>query len=107
MMHFSQLRQEQSGLGGVHTCFLAMAQPSLAEGLAAAAASPCSRIIVQPHLLFYGDLLERLRAETAAAAALHPGKQWIVANHLGPHPLLVQALLDRTSRSLADRGDNL
>ena len=92
MARFSRLRWEQRPLGWVLTCYLAMTWPSLADGLAAAAALAKRRVVVQPHLLFRGELLTRVQEETAAAADRHADKEWIVASHLGPHPLLVDAL---------------
>jgi sirohydrochlorin cobaltochelatase len=77
--------------------FLALAKPSLQGTLGRAAESPgCRRIVVQPHLLFAGELLIRVADAVAFAAARWPHIEWIVAPHLGPHALLVDALEDRS-----------
>jgi sirohydrochlorin cobaltochelatase len=93
MARFTRLRWERRALGWVETCFTAMTWPSLADGLAAAASLAKRRIVVQPHLLFRGELLTRVQEETAAAARQND-KEWILAGHLGPHALLVEALID-------------
>lgn len=93
---FSRLRWERRRLGRVETCFMALTWPSLAEGLAAATKLAQRRIVVQPHLLFRGELLTRIYAEAGAAAARDPDHEWIMAHHLGPHSLLAAALLDRS-----------
>jgi sirohydrochlorin cobaltochelatase len=95
MARFSRLRWERQRFGWVETCHLAMTWPSLTEGLATAAALAFPRIVVQPHLLFRGELVSRVCEETAAAAARHPEKEWIIARHLGPHELLIAALAER------------
>jgi sirohydrochlorin ferrochelatase len=97
MASFSRLRWEQRRLGRVETCYLAMTRPTLAEGLASAARHGLPRIVVQPHLLFQGELLSQVAEETTSAAAEHPSREWIIAAHLGPHPLLCQAITERAS----------
>lgn len=92
MARFARLRWERRALGWVDSCYLAMTWPTLADGLAMAANSGKRRVVVQPHLLFRGELLARIESETAAAAKQHPQQQWLIAPHLGPHPLLVRSL---------------
>lgn len=101
MARFSRLRWEQRALGWVETCFTAMTWPSLAEGLAAAALLAKRRVVVQPHLLFRGELLSRVQLETAAAAERYADKEWIIAGHLGPHALLIDALVQLSSPGTA------
>ena len=96
MVCFGRLRWERRRLGRVETCFTAMTWPSLAEGLATAAKLARRRIVVQPHLLFRGELLARIAEETAAAAQRNAEHEWITVSHLGPHKLLTAALLDRS-----------
>jgi sirohydrochlorin cobaltochelatase len=100
MARFSRLRWERRELGWVETCFTAMTWPSLADGLAAAATLAKRRIVVQPHLLFAGELLSRVQQEAAAAARRHPEKQWVLAPHLGPHALLIDALVDLSTSAV-------
>lgn len=107
MVSFSRLRWERRRLGWVETCFTAMTWPSLADGLAAAARLAQRRIVVQPHLLFRGELLARIREETAAAAARHASYDWILVGHLGPHPLLVRSILDRAGVAAMTSRDRL
>jgi sirohydrochlorin cobaltochelatase len=71
------------GVDQVFTGFLAMAEPSLAAALEQAAASGCQRIVVQPHLLFHGEMLESTRAAIANAAQAHPQMEWLLADNLG------------------------
>jgi sirohydrochlorin ferrochelatase len=96
MRRFSRLRSQRRRLGGVETCFLARATPSLTDGLTLAAESPFRQIVVQCHLLFHGELVAQVEEETTRAAARHADRAWVFAGPLSPHPLLVQALADRS-----------
>jgi sirohydrochlorin cobaltochelatase len=104
MAQFTRLRWERRALGWVETCFAAMTWPSLAQGLATAASLPARRIVVQPHLLFRGDLLSRIREQAAEAADQHAEKEWIIASHLGSHALLVETLIERAELGMPVAG---
>jgi sirohydrochlorin ferrochelatase len=95
MRRFAQLRQEQTPVGGVEVCFLAMAQPALAESLAAIAELRWVRIVVQPHLLFAGKLADRIAMQVAEAAKSQQDKDFVLVEPLGAEDLLVQAVLLR------------
>jgi sirohydrochlorin cobaltochelatase len=94
MHRFAALRGARSTLGQIAVCFVAMAQPNLEAGLQLAVDSPFQRIVVQPHLLFSGQVLDEIAVAVARRAAEQPNRQWIVAPHLGPSPLVAQAIVD-------------
>lgn len=99
MRRFVDLRCQLAQVGHATTCFLAMAEPTLPQALAAAAATNCRRIVVQPHLLFVGDLLGRLSEEVDAARRHWPQRQWILAEHLGVDRLLAEAVIGRYEKT--------
>jgi sirohydrochlorin cobaltochelatase len=106
MLAFAQARA--AGLSSTSTppaaievAFVAMAEPRLTDLLERAAAGPPRRIVVQPHLLFGGVLLDRIAEIVRDAAARHPQHQWISTEHLGPHPLVAEALLARAAEASA------
>jgi hypothetical protein len=79
-----------------------MAQPAVDDVLPALAAQNWQRIVVQPHLLFHGELLDRLHAQVHAIAASNPQQEWIVVRYLGAglaagadNRLLADAILQR------------
>jgi len=82
------------------SCFAAMQQPDLPTALAAAVAAPQSTILVQPHLLFRGRLLDDIRSAVLTAAAACPQKQWRLASHLGPDPELAAVVVELVEREL-------
>lgn len=95
MESFAALRAAEHSAANVSVGFVAMAQPPLADVLERAAQSKAERIVVQPHLLFAGLLLERIRAQVANMARRQPQKEWIVTQQLGPDAMLVDAIVDR------------
>jgi sirohydrochlorin ferrochelatase len=94
MHEFAALRSRTTPVGRVETCFVAMATPTLDATLAWAAETPYRRVVVQPHLLFVGDVLAEITAVFAEHAARQPQREWIVTPHLGPSPLVADAILD-------------
>jgi sirohydrochlorin cobaltochelatase len=98
MMHrFAELRSESAPAARVEVCFVAKAQPSLESALPNASQSHFRRIIVQPHLLFTGQVLEEVRHAVSAAAASNSDPQtreWILTQHLGPSPFVARAILE-------------
>ncbi|HZZ30122.1 MAG TPA: sirohydrochlorin chelatase [Pirellulales bacterium] len=129
MRKFAALRNPYSDVDRVETCFVAVAQPTLEEGLSLAAHSGYRRIVVQPHLLFTGEVLEQIAEEVArvqeagnnvqtykaatvgrAGAELERAssmggprdQEWIIAHPLGPSPLVAEAMVEivRSARHL-------
>lgn len=95
MHRFVQSRLKLTPVGRAETCFLAMASPSFEQALAKIATGGINRIVVQPHLLFNGELLRRMRDDVADAAKKYCHSQWIVARQLGASPPLIDAICDR------------
>lgn len=93
MRRFASCRNEQTPVACVQTCFLAMAEPSLDAALIRFGSSPWRSIVVQPHLLFRGQLLNQLNQRVRWAASQWPSKQWLVTRHLGPDSLLVDSIV--------------
>src|SRR5436190_1713315 len=60
-----------------------MAHPSAQELIQAATGSQFRQIVVQPHLLFHGELLDRLEASVRAIAGHHADKTWRTTRVLG------------------------
>jgi len=104
MHRLAALRRVQTPVAQLLTAFLAVERPSLPEALKQAAASPCPSIVLQPHLLFHGQLLETLRSEIAAARVKWPGKEWLLVEHLGPCPLVAEAAVERFRQAWDARG---
>jgi sirohydrochlorin cobaltochelatase len=98
MAQFARLRRGRQPVGRLEACFLAMADPSLEEALEVIAGLPFPRVVVQPHLLFPGELLQRVKRATAAAAAREPHREWIVTGPLGGDAGLAAAVVEISGR---------
>lgn len=87
MYEFARLRQlSESGMP-TEVAFLAMARPLLRRQLTAVAAGGFRRVIVQPHLLFEGELAESIRQQVASIAHSHSQQDWIVTPLLADSPV--------------------
>lgn len=104
MRRFVELRSRATPVRHAWTSFVAMAEPTLTGVLDEATDCGAKRIVVQPHLLFGGVLVERIALAVADYAARYPQLQWITTGHLGPADLVAQALLDRAREAHAPAG---
>lgn len=80
--------------------FVAVAQPRLLEKLAELGRQQVPAVIVLPHLLFRGEVLQTIQAEIAAAKAESLQTNWIMAEHLGAHRLVAEAILARIESAM-------
>ena len=95
MEYFVEHRRQATPVGDAQPCFLAMAKPSLNDILAKSCESDFSRIVVQPHLLFHGEMLQQIRRQVQAVARDRPKIEWLVTEHLGACQLLADTVIDR------------
>jgi sirohydrochlorin cobaltochelatase len=102
MHEFARLCSQSTGLA-TEVAFLAMASPSVVEQLRALPERGYRQIIVQPHLLFHGDLVDSLIRQVAQAKTAFPHIHWLTAKTLADPPqisgkateLLEAIILDR------------
>lgn len=93
MREFASRRAASGAAFQTLTAFAAMAEPRIEPTLEQAASTGARHIVVQPHLLFAGELLDRVAALTADAARRHPTITWSLTRHLGAEPELVECLV--------------
>lgn len=95
MYRFSELRGQRERPAVLRTGFVAMAQPKIVDVIEEVGTlEDIHTVIVQPHLLFEGDLNQRIRGLVDDAAQKFRDRRWIAAERLGPHRLLAEALID-------------
>jgi sirohydrochlorin cobaltochelatase len=103
MHEFARLRAQKLPGTRVEVAFLAMARPLLADQLATIAREGQRHVIVQPHLLFDGELIESISRQVATVAAAYPQTQWHLVAPLADPPgttsqatkLIEKVILDR------------
>lgn len=79
---------------GFNPCFLAMTRPTFETGLRTALSRSPARIVVQPHLLYPGRLLQRIRTTVQQMAVDTPHVEWVEVGPLGPDGRLADCVLD-------------
>jgi sirohydrochlorin cobaltochelatase len=106
---FAEMRYHPDAAGTMQVCFLAMARPLLSDVLPQVATQGFRRVVVQPHLLFEGELADTVRRMASETQRQHPEQEWIVTPLLadpqdsprGGNELLLRAIEDRFRAALA------
>lgn len=97
---FASLSQQRRRCAAVRHAFLAMADPRLESIAEEARKTPHKVVVAQPHLLFHGELLQRLQRIVNTQDQLTLRQQWLRTEHLGPHRLLAAAVVDRYRQAI-------
>jgi sirohydrochlorin cobaltochelatase len=92
MRRFAAMHAEKSGIRHFEVAFVAMAEPKYPAVLREVARRGYATVVVQPHFLFAGELLEKLRADVFELRREFSLIHWRWTSHLGPDPLLGEAL---------------
>ncbi len=101
----TRLLVESIGFGWGETVFSGVTFPLVEPGLKHMTKLGFKRIVVFPYFLFSGVLVSRIRKQTQRVAFSNPQIEFIDANYLGNHPLVVKTILERIQDVLY--GENL
>lgn len=104
MRHFTKLRWERNKaiVAWCNTGFFAGGRPTVDELLDEAATADVDTMVVQPHLLFEGELMEQLRQKVDARRKVCPGKKWLVAMPLGSDSALAAVFLEAAIKKIRE-----
>ncbi|WP_379133126.1 precorrin-3B C(17)-methyltransferase [Paenibacillus sp. sgz500958] len=97
----TRLLWERTPYKSVESCFIAIAKPSLTEGLERCLSLGARKIIVLPYLLFTGVLIKQFAEMVSQFAAAHREVEVAIGSHLGFHPLLGDMMIERIEETLA------
>jgi sirohydrochlorin cobaltochelatase len=89
---YARLLAGRVDLDEFSVAFMAVAEPGIGRLLASLEPVAGEWIVVQPHLLFQGDVLRELRERVVAWARRHGHHHWCVASHLGPCEQLAEVI---------------
>jgi sirohydrochlorin cobaltochelatase len=103
MHEFAHLRRQVQPEMHVAVAFLTMAQPLLQNQLAIVASHNFRRVIVQPHLLFQGELLAGMEEQVTQARDRHPGKEWLVTWSLADAVGIITSATGLIQKVISDR----
>ena len=94
MRQFAQLRRQITPVAQLETGFVFAQSPTVEECLQHMADSDCSTVVIQPHLLFEGELVEQLREQVTGFAARYRQQRWVVTETIGTDFALADSLVD-------------
>ncbi len=86
---------EGMGFGWAETAYSGVTQPFVDAALDRAVRLGFGRIVVFPYFLFTGILVKRIYQWTDQAAARFPAVEFLKADYLNDHPLVIDTFLDR------------
>lgn len=92
MRRFTELRMEMTRVAWGQTGFIHAQSPNVTEALDELAASELPVAVVQPHLLFEGELIDNLRKEVVERQKQQPDRRWIITETLGTDASLARTL---------------
>lgn len=98
LREFCVLRQTFTPVRQAIAAFIYGQAPCVPEAFQIAANSDSQLVVVQPHLLFTGLLLDELKVQVLEASKLNLGQRWVIAQPLGAD-LLLAKLVARMARS--------
>lgn len=91
----ARLLWETMGFAKAELAYSGVTTPLVETALANAARQGFKRIVVFPYFLLTGVLIKRIARWTAEAAERHPAIDFVMADYLGHHPLVVQSFVDQ------------
>ena len=86
---------EGMGFGWAEVSYSGVTTPLVDAGLERAVKLGFKRIIVFPYFLFTGILVDRIYQWTDEAAAKYPGIEFLKAQYLKDHPLVIDTFVER------------
>jgi sirohydrochlorin cobaltochelatase len=92
---------EGLGYGWGAVAYSGVAYPRVNAALARITRMGFKRVIVFPYFLFTGVLVRRIYDQTDEIAALAPDIEFIKADYLNDHPLVIDTMIDRVGEMLA------
>lgn len=99
---FAEHRRAQLRGVTVQTAYVAVAEPRFSAAAAALAESNAERIVVQPHLLFHGELMRELRTRVTELQRTTQ-REWMLTEHLAAGILTAGLGAERLISACSDR----
>ena len=96
---------EGMGFGWAEAAYSGVTSPLVDAALARAVRLGFRRIVVFPYFLFTGVLVKRIYEWTDQAAAAHPEIEFVKADYLNDHPLVLETFVDRVNEIVAGTGN--
>ncbi len=92
MLEFAEKRIRMTPVAWSTTGFIHAQRPSVDEALDGLAATGLPYLVVQPHIIFEGELINDLRREIAYRQTFSKSQRWIITESLGADSQLANAI---------------
>ena len=102
MRQLTELKVAQLSVVRYQTGFFAGGKPNVDGLLEEASQWECESVLVQPHLLFEGELIDQLRDKVLQCQLRCRDKQWLIARTLGADPKLAEVFLELAREQIED-----
>ncbi|MEL7235266.1 MAG: sirohydrochlorin chelatase, partial [Chloroflexota bacterium] len=103
----SRMLWEGRTYGWVETCFYALTDPNIAEGIERCHRLGAKRVVIVPYLLFTGRILQRTHEHVDAVRENYSEMEIIFSEHLGANQKTLAAELQRYEEALSTAEDGL
>ncbi|MEZ6081834.1 MAG: sirohydrochlorin chelatase [Pirellulaceae bacterium] len=109
MRQFALLRRHITPVAQLEVGFVFAQSPTVEECLQRMADSDCNTVVIQPHLLFEGELVEQLRGQVADFATRYSRQHWLITETIGTdfaHGKSLADSLTTLARQVVDCGES-
>ncbi len=101
LVHVAEQMRRRGDFASVQPSFLDLVGPTIDEGGANCLGPGVDRVVMLPYFLSPGVHVKRDLAEARGRlAARHPGVEFLLAEPMGRHPLLVDVVADRVRQAM-------
>ncbi len=107
MLRFAELRRQHTPVAWQQTGFIYGQQPGVEQVLEELARTRLPLAVVQPHLLFEGQLIDSLRAQVSDLQSRNPAQKWMITETLGTDASLAQTLVSLAKQAYQGETPNL
>ena len=97
----ARLLWEGSNFKGVEVCFIGITHPRMDQGFARIQTWASQRVVVLPHFLFTGVLMEKIRTSIQSYQQQDPQIQLQMLNEIGMDPILFELVRQREEEARA------
>ena len=99
--HVAEALRVQGGFVHVQPAYLELCEPDIVAGGAICVAAGARRVVLLPYFLSAGmHVTEDLTAARDELARRHSGVEFLLAEPLGRHPLLIDVVADRIRQAI-------
>ncbi len=97
---FCCLRWRDTPARFAQVAFIHGQRPTVEEAMDEISNQECSIVVIQPHLLFSGLLMDQLTEQVAKRQSENPHQKWVITGSLGADSLLAELMAKRAMEAI-------